>query len=193
MPQHHSLDRTRRGLLAAGGAWAVFTALKPTTALAQAAGGGMRIGVIGSGHIGGTIGGLWVKAGHPVHVLVAPSRGTQGPGGADSGPLASAGTVAQAIAFGDALFIAVPYGALPQIGKDYGGALKGKVMLDACNAVAARDGAVADEVEQDGHRRHLAEVPVRHASGARVQHHVLHDLRARGQPARSEAGDPDRR
>ena len=37
-----------------------------------------------------------------------------------------------------ALFIAVPYGALPQIGKDYGASLNGKVMLDACNAVAAR-------------------------------------------------------
>ena len=56
------------------------------------------------------------------------------------GELAQAGTVDQAIAFGDVLFIAVPYAALPQIGQDYGAALKGKIMLDACNAVAARDG-----------------------------------------------------
>src|SRR5262249_38765692 len=55
-----------------------------------------------------------------------------------------------AIAFGDVLFIAVPYGAVPQIGKDHAGAMKGKVVLDACNAVAARDGAIADEVERDG-------------------------------------------
>jgi 8-hydroxy-5-deazaflavin:NADPH oxidoreductase len=47
-------------------------------------------------------------------------------------------------------FIAVPYGALPQIGKDHAAAMAGKVMLDACNATAARDGAVADEVEQNG-------------------------------------------
>ena len=59
-------------------------------------------------------------------------------------------TVEQAIAFGDVLFIAVPYGAIPQIGKDYSAAMKGKVMLDACNAVSTRDGAVADEVEQNG-------------------------------------------
>jgi predicted dinucleotide-binding enzyme len=64
--------------------------------------------------------------------------------------LARAGTVAEAISFGDVLFIAVPYGAVPQIGKEYSAAMKGKVMLDACNAVSARDGAVADEVEQDG-------------------------------------------
>jgi predicted dinucleotide-binding enzyme len=44
----------------------------------------------------------------------------------------------------------VPYGALPQIGRDYAAALKGKIMLDACNAVAARDGAVAEEAERDG-------------------------------------------
>ena len=66
------------------------------------------------------------------------------------GALAQAGPVDKAIAFGDVVFIAVPYGALPQIGRDYAAALKGKVVLDACNAVAARDGAVAEEVERDG-------------------------------------------
>ena len=66
------------------------------------------------------------------------------------GSLAQAGSVEQAVAFGDALFIAVPYGAIPQIGRDYSAAMKGKVMLDACNAVQARDGAIADEVEQNG-------------------------------------------
>jgi 8-hydroxy-5-deazaflavin:NADPH oxidoreductase len=45
----------------------------------------------------------------------------------------------------------VPYAALPQIGRDYGDALRGKIVLDACNAVAARDGApISDEVERDG-------------------------------------------
>ena len=66
------------------------------------------------------------------------------------GPLAQAGTVDQAIAFGDVVFIAVPYGALPQIGRDYGKSLAGKIVLDADNAVASRDGAIADEVERDG-------------------------------------------
>src|SRR5207248_1615233 len=39
---------------------------------------------------------------------------------------------------------------LPQIGKDYGKSLAGKIVLDADNAVAGRDGAIADEVERDG-------------------------------------------
>ena len=67
------------------------------------------------------------------------------------GPLAHAGTVAQAIAYGDVMFIAVPYAALPQIGADYKDALKGKVMLDACNAVPTRDGdAITKEADTNG-------------------------------------------
>ena len=119
-------DRRRRTLLAGGGTLAVATALRTHRALAQGADAGkMRIGIIGSGHIGGTIGGLWVKAGHPV---LFSSRHPEELKDlvAGLGPLAQAGTVEQAIAFGDVLFIAVPYGALPQIGQDYGDSAQGQ-------------------------------------------------------------------
>jgi len=150
MPEHEPFDRFRRVLLGAGGALAFAAALRPWRAVAQATGGAkLRIGVIGSGHIGGTIGALWVKAGHPV-LFSSRHPDELKDLVAGLGPLAHAGTVAQAIAFGDALFIAVPYGALPQLGQDYGDALKGKIVLDACNATATRDGAVADEVEHNG-------------------------------------------
>ena len=67
------------------------------------------------------------------------------------GELAQAGRVEQAIAFGDVVFIAVPYKALPQLGQDYGAALKGKVVLDAGNATVARDGVeLVDEVNKNG-------------------------------------------
>jgi len=143
-------DRGRREMLVAGSALALAAALRPSRVIAQAAGGGKsRIGVIGSGHIGGTIGGLWVKAGHPV---LFSSRHPEELKDlvAGLGPLARAGTVAEAIAFGDVLFVAIPYGALPQLGQDYAAALKGKIVLDAGNAAAARDGPIADEVERDG-------------------------------------------
>jgi predicted dinucleotide-binding enzyme len=109
----------------------------------------LRIGIIGSGRVGGTIGGLWVKAGHPV---LFSSRHPEELKDlvASLGALARSGNVSDAIAFGDVIFIAVPYGALPQVGRDHADALKGKVVLDACNAVAARDGAIAEEVERDG-------------------------------------------
>jgi predicted dinucleotide-binding enzyme len=150
MPEHDPVDRSRRVVLGAGGALILGAALWPVRAPAQTnSSAKIRIGVIGSGHIGGTIGGLWVKAGHPV---LFSSRHPEELKDlvADLGDLAKAGTVEQAFAFGDALFIAVPYGALPQIGQDYGAALKGKIVLDACNAVPARDGAIADEVESNG-------------------------------------------
>ena len=163
MPHHQPLDRTRRGLLAATGAWTLVTALAPQRAAAQDT-RGMRIGIIGAGRIGGTIGGLWVKAGHPV-MLSSRHPGELKDLVAGLGPSASAGTVAQAIAFGDAIFVAVPYGALPQIGSDYGSALKGKIVLDACNAVAARDGgALADEVEKEG----VGVVSQKYLSGSRL-------------------------
>src|SRR5262249_18352549 len=103
------------------GALALFAALRPLPIFAQASGGKLRIGIIGSGHIGGTIGGLWVKAGHRV---LFSSRHPEELKDlvARLGPLAQNGTGAQAIAFGDALLFAVPYGALPQLGRDYGGA-----------------------------------------------------------------------
>ena len=138
----------RRALLGAGGVLAMTAILRPARLLAQGS-SPTRIGVIGSGNIGGTIGGLWVKKGHSVFFSSRHPDELKDMI-AKLGSLAKAGTVEEAVAFGDVLFIAVPYGAIPQIGKDYSAKMKGKVMLDACNAVSTRDGAVADEVEQNG-------------------------------------------
>lgn len=146
MRNSHRTDRSRRTMLGRTGALMLGAALWPARVLAQSK---PRVGIIGSGNIGGTIGGLWVKAGHPV--LFSSRHPEELKDLVDRlGPLAKAGTVAQAVEFGEVIFVAVPYGALPQIGKDNAAALKGKIVLDACNAVASRDGAVADEVEQNG-------------------------------------------
>lgn len=147
----HRLSFSRRALLAAG-AGAVAASLSRELVRAQAPGNGgtkLPIGTIGSGHIGGTIGGLWVKAGHPVMFSSRhPEEIKDFVEGL--GPRAKAGTVTQAIAFGEVVFMAVPYGAVPQIGHDYAKAFRGKILMDACNAVPARDGAVVEEVEKNG-------------------------------------------
>jgi 8-hydroxy-5-deazaflavin:NADPH oxidoreductase len=148
MTANKSADPDRRALLGMGGALLLGVVFQPAGVGAQGT-SQARIGIIGSGHVGGTIGGLWIKNGHPV-AFSSRHPDQLKPLVAELGSLARAGTVEEAIAFGDVLFIAVPYGAVPQIGKDYSAAMKGKVMLDACNAVSARDGAVADEVEQNG-------------------------------------------
>ena len=145
-----SFSGSRRALLGAGGAVLVAAALGPADALAQAAGAKVPIGIIGSGNIGGTIGGLWVKAGHPV---LFSSRHPENLKDlvARLGSLARAGTVEA----GDRLRPGrVHRRALRRAAadrQDHGAALKGKIVLDAGNAVAGRDGeAIADEVERDG-------------------------------------------
>jgi len=108
-----------------------------------------KIGIIGSGNIGGTVGTLWVKAGHQV---LFSSRNPQNLKQLVDGlgPLARAGTVREALSFGDAILIAVPYGAYPQIGKDYAKELAGKIVLDAGNAVLSRDGEISKEARELG-------------------------------------------
>jgi len=146
MRSQQSVNCDRRALIGAAGALVLGAVLLPMRAGAQDK---LRIGVIGSGHIGGTIGGLWVKAGHPV---MFSSRHPEELKDlvAGLGQLAQAGTVEQAIAFGDVVFIAVPYKALPDLGKDYGAALKGKIVLDAGNSTQARDGDITAEVNREG-------------------------------------------
>jgi predicted dinucleotide-binding enzyme len=109
----------------------------------------IRIGVIGSGNIGSTVGRLWVKAGH--QVLFSSRNPENLKQLVDSlGRLAQAGTVRNALTFGDAALLAVPYGAYPQIGKDYAKELAGKIVLDAGNAVPSRDGEISKEALELG-------------------------------------------
>ena len=123
----------------------------PRTLFAQPSKGAsdIKIGIIGSGNIGGTLGTLWVKSGHPV---LFSSRHPEKlkPLAESLGPLASAGTVREALMFGDAVLVAVPYGAYPQIGQDYARELAGKIVLDAGNAVLRRDGEIANEAREKG-------------------------------------------
>jgi 8-hydroxy-5-deazaflavin:NADPH oxidoreductase len=108
-----------------------------------------RIGIIGSGRIGGTVGTLWAKAGHPV--LFSSRRPEELGKVVEGAPGSRAGTVAEAIAFGDALLLAVPYRAYPDIAREHGATLRGKIVLDAGNATAGRDGSeLAGEVQRDG-------------------------------------------
>lgn len=109
---------------------------------AEGANAKLKIGIIGSGRIGGTLGELWSKAGYPV-MFSSLDLAHDKELAARVGGGAQAGTPAQAAAFGDVLLISVPYSALPQIGRDYAASIKGKVVLDTSNPVASRDGEMA--------------------------------------------------
>ena len=66
------------------------------------------------------------------------------------GPRASVGTSKGAAEFGPIVLIAVPYDALPQIGRDFDDILNGKIVLDACNARPGKDNALTLETQANG-------------------------------------------
>lgn len=153
MPQHRIVDRDRRDFFRSIAGVTTFLALaaSPLAALAQASGAApLKIATLGAGHIGGTLGSIWVKAGHPV---MFSSRHPEELKDlvAGLGPLARAGTPAEAIAFADVVLLAVPYGAMKQIGQDFGHALAAKVLvLDASNPIPNRDGELATWAREKG-------------------------------------------
>jgi len=132
--RHH-----RRELLQAGAALSALLVLP----LARAADGRkLKIGAIGSGNVGGALGGVWVKAGHEV-MFSSRSLDHDRALAAKLGRGARAGTPREAAAFGEVVLVSVPYGALPAVGKDLGDLLKGKVVIDTCNPFPGRDGDIA--------------------------------------------------
>ncbi len=133
---HTQISRRSFLQLTSGAALLPASALE---ALAQGANGPLKIATIGAGNIGGGLGRLWVKAGHSVF-FSSLNPDELKPMVAELGPLARAGTTAQAIPNGDIILLSVPYRAIPGLGKEFAEALKGKIIIDTCNATPARDG-----------------------------------------------------
>jgi len=123
----------------------------------------VKIGVIGSGNVGSNLGRVLAKAGHPV-MFSSRNLAHDKQLAAQVGANARAGTPAEAAAFGNVLIIAVPYRALPDLGKSLDGALKGKIVLDACNPFPNRDGEIANRAREQGAGRVSAEL----LPGARI-------------------------
>jgi 8-hydroxy-5-deazaflavin:NADPH oxidoreductase len=140
-------DRTARGgrrdflRVAGSGVAAMVLAGCPYDAVAQtSARAPLKIGIVGAGRQGGALGTLFVKAGHQV-MFSSRHPETLKDLVAGLGPRAQAGTVEQAITFGDVVAIVVPYGAIEQIGKAHAGALATKALvMDVSNPIARRDG-----------------------------------------------------
>jgi predicted dinucleotide-binding enzyme len=104
----------------------------------------MRIGIVGAGMIGSTMARLWVDAGHEVRLASRhPDHLRQLIAGL--GQRASAGTPAEAAAFGDVVMLTVPLRAIPELARDLAPLLAGKVVLDTGNAYEKRDGSAAPE------------------------------------------------
>jgi predicted dinucleotide-binding enzyme len=94
----------------------------------------MRIAVLGTGNIGGTLGTRWIEASHEV-VFGGRSARADGPGG---NPVVPA---ADAVGAADAVLLAVPAAAVTDLLGEIGEQLDGKVVVDATNNIR---GAVAN-------------------------------------------------
>ena len=122
-----------------------------------------RLGLVGSGNVGSNLGRVWSQKGYEV-MFASKDLEADKRLAAQVGGKARAGTPQEAAAFGEVLVFAVPYGALPDLGKTLGTALKGKVVIDACNPFPQRDGAIADEARAQG----AGAVSARLLPGARI-------------------------
>lgn len=109
----------------------------------------MKIGIIGTGDIGGALARHWARAGH--ELVISSRHPEQLQALAQSlGPKVKTGTPREAAAFGEVVLVSVPYHATAQIGRDYAAELAGKVVLDTGNPYPSRDGEMAVRDRQRG-------------------------------------------
>jgi predicted dinucleotide-binding enzyme len=152
MKANGAVKQDRRGFLEVAGTATAALALGGLPFVAHAASAAtekLKIGVVGSGRVGGALGGVWAKAGHEV---MFSSRNLEHDKklAASLGSNARPGTPREAAAFGEVLLVSVPYRALPDVGKDLGNLLKGKVVIDTCNPIPSRDGDIATWAREKG-------------------------------------------
>lgn len=143
------MKNARRRFLQAAAATLAVSGLPFAARAAGTAAGRMKIGIVGSGRIGGTLGRIWANAGHTVMFSSLDLEHDKALA-ASVGPNARAGTPREAAAFGEVLLVAVPYHALPSVGKDLAELLKGKVVIDTCNPFPGRDGEVGAWAQKKG-------------------------------------------
>ena len=120
-----------------------------------------RIGIIGSGHIGGNLARLFSAAGHDVLVSFSTDQAKLTELAASTG--AAAGTPAQAASHGEVVVLSVPWSviddALAQAGGP--GALAGRTVIDTTNQFGRVDGrfGVLDLGAQSAAARNAAKAP----------------------------------
>jgi predicted dinucleotide-binding enzyme len=104
----------------------------------------MKIGIIGSGNIGGTLAQLWVEAGHEV---ILSSRHPQKliPLAHKLGKNAKVGTPEEAARLGEIVLLSIPLGEIPKLSKTIVASLADKIVMDTCNPYPERDGPAGVE------------------------------------------------
>ncbi|OGW34580.1 MAG: NADP oxidoreductase [Nitrospirae bacterium GWD2_57_9] len=107
-----------------------------------------KIGIVGSGRIGGNLGILLAKAGYEIFYSSRHPDTLKDLVKA-AGPKARAGNVAEAVSFGDVIVLSVPLMALEELDHKTKAALKGKIVIDTSNPYPERDGEIAEEARRE--------------------------------------------
>lgn len=124
----------------------------------------LKIGVLGTGRMAGNLGKLWVAQGH--QVFFGSREAQKARALAESvGPNAKGGTLAEAVAFGEVILLAVPWLAAEATLKTLG-SLAGKILVDITNAVKPSE--VGPQLALDYLTTSAAEEVARQAPGAKV-------------------------
>jgi 8-hydroxy-5-deazaflavin:NADPH oxidoreductase len=147
---HQALKVSRRDMLKAAGVALALSVLPITASTINAADDKkLKIGIIGSGHVGSALGGVWAKAGNEV-MFSSRNLDNDKRLAAEVGANARGGTPQEAAAFGQVILFAVPYSAFPDLIKSLGNSLKGKVVINASNPFPQRDGEIANQAREEG-------------------------------------------
>ena len=110
----------------------------------------LKIGFVGAGRMGGALGALFVKSGHEVMFSTRHPEELKDMI-AGLGPRAHAGTVPEAVAFGDVVVLVVPYSAMPDVAREAGAAIAKKpLVLDVSNPIVPRDGEAGAKAREEG-------------------------------------------
>lgn len=89
----------------------------------------MKIGILGSGLMGGTLGRLWAACGHDVTFAYSRDARRRAQMAAAAG--GTSGTIAEAVHDADALLLALHWSRIAEV-VDQAGDLSGKVVLNCC-------------------------------------------------------------
>lgn len=147
----------------------------------------MKIGIVGAGHIGGTLARRWTQLGH--QVSIANSRGPESLGDLAAETGATAGTVQEVADGAQVVVVTIPLKNVPNLPKEVFHQLpSGTVVIDTCNYYPRqRDGKILAIEEGLTESRWVEQQlghPVIKAFNNIMASHLLHNGRPAGTPGR---------
>src|SRR3954466_5954469 len=100
--------------------------------------GEMKIGIVGAGRIGGNLASLWAKQHHEVMLSYSRDPAHLEQAASAIGARAHAGSVRDAVEFGDVILFSVPWSRFDEVIEEMG-ELDVKVVIDTTNQFGPND------------------------------------------------------